>query len=612
MTSRERNLAIIMGVLLLVGVAFIGWTFLAQPLMAKHSQTVALEAEVLDLQKQADDSQKLAPKLAEAKRRSLPADPKAAAARLATQAAAPQAGAPATAVKPESSSTARLEYSMLLGRLLERAKIPVDSITVKEKTADARGIPVLPNKRPAYTRVIYDVDVRNVDLWEIHDFLTGYYQVDLLHQITSLTIKREEGAQAAGKKDRKDLTLNMTTEAILLDGAEPRPNLVPIPSAFAAVGGWPGYDAIAFNANPNPARLINPFRTTPLLAPSRRDYSLIVLRDMFHGPLPPPPPPGLGEVKTVYAQVGTPVPPVKLTPTGEWPAGPVVWEVQSDGGRVLPLGSVKVDPAKQTVSVTPARDEVGNGMVSVVAKLPDGKVLKTSFVVSVTPVPVPPSQPQKDEISAYIFLVNTTLRSDGTGSAVIRDRFNPHDYEIEVTPKEGTKVRKYWYPHAEKKDLETITPLLVIGDDNTSSTRRTFKVVALDSEGLVVMDMTLGHPTGSGPSKSEKGGPPQKGGPPKGPPAAAPKPGEPIPVRPSTLAAAGGGPAAVVPTGAPKLYRWGVGKSLKQLAEIPKDEADRILQRAEKTGPLGATAGTAEPPVDAAPTPAEVMMMTDK
>src|SRR5205807_5873398 len=133
---------------------------------------------------------------------------------------------------------------------------------------------------------------------------------------------------------------------------------------------------------------------------------------------------------------------------------------------------------KQTLPLTPAKDEIGSGTVSVVAKLADGKELKTSFKVSVAAVPVK-QEPQRDEISAYIFLVNTTTRSDGTGSAVIRDRFNPQDYEIEVTP-QGVKVSKFSYRGGVERRTPVTSPLLVITDDDIpgefgTSTKRTFK-----------------------------------------------------------------------------------------------------------------------------------------
>ena len=39
-----------------------------------------------------------------------------------------------------------------------------------------------------------------------------------------------------------------------MDGADNRPSLLPVPSGFAAIGGWRGHNAIAFNPDPEPAR----------------------------------------------------------------------------------------------------------------------------------------------------------------------------------------------------------------------------------------------------------------------------------------------------------------------------------------------------------------------
>lgn len=599
MNPRERKLAIVLGGLVLLAVVAGGYFLVLEPLQAKSALAEKLQTEVDDLQSKAEALHKAEFQLAAAKRRSLPADPKA----------APKAGQPAP---PQGVSQAKLEYSILMTRLLARAKIPADAITVKEKVTDARGIPVLPNKRPAYTRVVYDVEIRNIDMWEAHDFLTNYYDVDLLHQITAIMIKRDENAGGAKKvADRKDLTLTLTTEAIMLEGAETRRNLIPVPSAFAAVGGWRGFNAIAFNPDPKPARLINPFRTTPLLATPKRDYSLIVRRDMFHGWFPDLPAPAIAKLADVTTQAGTAINPVKLTLTGDIPPGPVKWDVKSDS-KLLPPGSLKVDAAKQVLTVNPAEDEVGFGTVNLVATLANGKELKTSFRVAVSPQP---PGPVKDEISPFIFLVNTTVRSDGTAVAIIRDRYNPFDYEVRAT-KEGVRVQKYWYLTATvRKEDGPTTPQLLISDEDVSATKRTLKVIAVDNDGIIVLDITPPPPPGK-----EKGGQNPKGGPgfnPKG--VKDPKSKDVTPPAWGPLAAAVGGPSAVLPpAAAPKLYRWATGTPLQKLTEIPRADAAKILERAEKAGPVEATAvgpisEGPEPitpvvtPVEVAPPPAEVL-----
>jgi hypothetical protein len=102
-----------------------------------------------------------------------------------------------------------------------------------------------------------------------------------------------------------------------------------------------------------------------------------------------------------------------------------------------------------------------------------------------------------------------------------------------------------------------------------SSTKRTFKVVALDASGLVVEDLK--------PTEKEK---PKGPGRPKKEPVAAVGP----------LALVAGAAAMLVapaPAAEPLLYRWHSGQSLKALKEVPKDEAKKILERSAAAGPVG-------------------------
>jgi hypothetical protein len=595
MTPRERNLALVLGGLLFLGLAFGGFVLIVGPLQAASARAAALDTEVADLKKQAEKLRDAVPKLNEAKRRSLPSDPK-----QPTRPGQPPAPAAAATGRPEASS-AKLEYSLLLTRLLAQAKIPTTAISIKERAMDARGIPVLPNtKRPAYIRIAYDIDVHNIDMWEVHDFLTAFYQVDLLHQITSFSIKRDENVNATRKNnDRKDLTLTLTVEAIMLDGAEPRPSLVPVPTAFAAVGGWRGYDTVAYDPNPATSRLVNPFRSTPLLAEPRRDYSYVVLKDMFHGHLPPAPKPSFDRVADVTVKQGEPINPIKLSLKDLTTPGPIKWDVKYES-KLLPKGSVKVEPAKQSptaaLTIAPAEGESGSAQVNVTATLADGKELKSTLKVVVTPAD------PKHDISSYIFLVNTTVRSDGTAAAVIRDRYNPYDYEVRAT-RDGVRVQKFWFLTAtQRKEDGPTTPLLIISDENdkgvgVTATKRVFKVVAVDDDGIIVVDVTpppakpwaaVGIPIGPAVPGGAKGFGPGGGPGGKGFGPGGMKPGG----QPSfvPLAGAVGAASAILPPSTePKLYRWSLGKSMRQLTEVPKDEAARILGKAEKVGPVGAT-----------------------
>ena len=80
--------------------------------------------------------------------------------------------------------------------------------------------------------------------------------------------------------------MKITSEAIALDGVEPRTSLIPLTSSIAAVAGGPGLQAVA--ARPE---LVHKLSRSAALATRLRDYSFIARGDMFYGEVPPYTPP---------------------------------------------------------------------------------------------------------------------------------------------------------------------------------------------------------------------------------------------------------------------------------------------------------------------------------
>jgi hypothetical protein len=179
----------------------------------------------------------------------------------------------------------------------------------------------------------------------------------------------------------------------------------------------------------------------------------------------------------------------------------------------------------------------------------------------------------KEDTSAYIVLIGTTPRSDGTAWARVKDNASRLRYEIEATSKNVTVVKE-WYTDKWKKDVdyEEAPGILHITSEGTK-TNRTFKVIAVDADGLIVSDL---KPEGSAPAAPKAKGlwPPQKGQ-----PASTPKQGH-----ASAMASLGGN--RIVAVVKPKLYRWEVGEPLTKLREIPEEEAKKILKTAEANGPV--------------------------
>jgi hypothetical protein len=173
---------------------------------------------------------------------------------------------------------------------------PTGFTIVPKDSGDLGKIPQFPgDRKPVFTRFGYDIRMLKVDLQILTKVLKGYYDLNLLHQITHLEIKHIEKESASGPSrrggDRADLEVIIHTEAVILDGAEKRQSLTAIPTAVAAVGGNATFRA-AQNL-PEFSRVMKPTLAQPLLAYTKgnpqdlRDYIALAARDVFHGPLPP-------------------------------------------------------------------------------------------------------------------------------------------------------------------------------------------------------------------------------------------------------------------------------------------------------------------------------------
>ncbi len=286
MTARERRLAGVLGAFITVAVVGGGGYLLVwAPLVLKNQEAARLEAENEDKEFQLVRLRKDLPRLQTAVKRSLPADVDA----------------------------ARQEYDAAIARILREAKIPAAQVSVTPRTFELKSAPELPAgeggaaaapgsvvlaaaKRYAYTRIGFEVTLRKVELATVVDVLARYYRLNLLHQITKFTVKKSDDPTAETRRrsnalvaDRPDLDVTFTTEALSVFGAEARKSLLPVPVGFAAAGGGAGYAALAQSAVP--ARGLTPVQLAQVLAAGDRDYSLLLVKDIFHGPPPKVEPP---------------------------------------------------------------------------------------------------------------------------------------------------------------------------------------------------------------------------------------------------------------------------------------------------------------------------------
>ena len=270
MSQRERMMVLVLGALFLGGLGFAAYTLAVKPLIVKQKSLTNLAGEVVELNGEKLVVEERNQRLKDLYKRSLPPDP----------------------------NFAKQEYGSLLIQLLEEANARGFSVDYDAgKSENKTGIPFLNpdnrlDKTPIYQRVVFSIHMKRTSLSVVMDFLKNYYKLNLLQQITMLEIKRD-GSVDLQKDDRTanertDLTVNITTEAIILNGTPTRKTLLYIPDANGAVLGGAGlYD---MRETPSVGRDIVPYAFEKQLA-ANRDYLLIQAKDPFHGSLPPPPAP---------------------------------------------------------------------------------------------------------------------------------------------------------------------------------------------------------------------------------------------------------------------------------------------------------------------------------
>jgi hypothetical protein len=264
MSSRERILAWVLGLALTGALLYVSVAMVIFPLLDQSKSNRALAAENAELEANYDARQAQNKRvMASILPRSLPAD----------------------------LDLGKREYESALGRLLTESKVPA-GFTLREKSADGKGIPELAKNRPAYTKIAFTITMTKVDIGTLMAFLKRYYDLNLLHQITTFTIKRDDTSSIAQDKrqakDRTDLNVTLVTEAIMLDGAPSRKTLLSAPVSAGSVLGGAGLYSME-NSNPQIGRGIAPYSLVQVLATSARDYVLVTARDILHGQLPAPP-----------------------------------------------------------------------------------------------------------------------------------------------------------------------------------------------------------------------------------------------------------------------------------------------------------------------------------
>lgn len=291
MKSSTRIILLVVGTVAVAALLGGGFALVGLPYFDRMKAVEKVEAEARQLQGDLDDLEAQKRKLKPLERRGLPAgtfypdDPKR--------------------TKREYAEVAKQEYEMLLWNILKDvgARSPAVRFVDGESNNKA-GIPQMdPNYKannasdPAefltYTQIVYKVEIPKTDLGTIAEVLRRYYSLDLLHQITSLSI-RQTSANELGKderpaKERDDLKFELTTRAIIINGAERRRSLSPAPSPLVGLVGGGGAVPYQYplSTTPSLSRKLVPSAFDPILANKPvREYFYVAAKDPFHGTLP--------------------------------------------------------------------------------------------------------------------------------------------------------------------------------------------------------------------------------------------------------------------------------------------------------------------------------------
>jgi hypothetical protein len=280
MSSREKYLAGFLVFALVCGVAYGGYAFLVSPYLEKKRLIRDLQNDIADRESTKQTMEFKNKRLQTVMyKRSLPAD----------------------------LEVAKQEYSTALRRILRESKVPI-GYSFAERPPDLRNIPQMAKGKPFYNKIAYTITISKIDVGTFMTFLKKFYDMNLLHQITQFTLKREDTASLAADKrtanKRADLSCTLAIEAVILDGVPQRKTLFAAPTGTGGLLGGMGLYSIENNAEV--ARGITPQEFVRVLAVPNRMYADVVAHDVFHGYLPPPEPPPPPKV------VVEPPPPPKL------------------------------------------------------------------------------------------------------------------------------------------------------------------------------------------------------------------------------------------------------------------------------------------------------------
>jgi hypothetical protein len=235
MTARERVLATgVLSVVVLLGGGMLFHLFIYTPLSELQSRVAVARQDLMTKEGERDkekvDKERLLrfnPRLAEWKRLSLPA------AKPRTPKELRQ-GLSLEESKKRHVNRVQVDYAQYLDGLLRRSGFNASSISITPRVVENTkpGQSRTATGRDAlFTRLAFTVQGR-ARLEALTQALEEFYKTNLLHEVRTLSVQNRPAA--AGARGRPgELDVNMTVEALMASGAEPREALTPGPDVKA-------------------------------------------------------------------------------------------------------------------------------------------------------------------------------------------------------------------------------------------------------------------------------------------------------------------------------------------------------------------------------------------
>lgn len=146
------------------------------------------------------------------------------------------------------------EYQRELADLFSKSNIR--QVTITARTPDSKNSPKLNPTTPIYTRLVYAA-TGQASLRNLISLFQEFHRFPVLHEIRDFTITRPQTSRQGGS--REDLDFTMTIEALIVNGAEKRENLIPASAV----------------------------QKPKVLADANRDYLAMLSKNIFEGTVAP-------------------------------------------------------------------------------------------------------------------------------------------------------------------------------------------------------------------------------------------------------------------------------------------------------------------------------------